>query len=158
MGGAAAGRPTRSPAPKSRIGLSLGRDEGLSARGDGARLRRLGAWAVPALGRLGEADEADAPLAQPIPRLGRGEPAGVEAKGEGLRLPLADAEDGGDPFGEQVLLAAQQVEAGGVLHQRRVLGFSRARIKAGLDIVLDGMLAGGRCPGSGVGTAAPGHP
>ncbi|GAA5121052.1 TetR family transcriptional regulator [Pseudonocardia adelaidensis] len=34
-----------------------------------------------------------------------------------------------------------------LLHQRRVLGFSRARIKAGLDCLLDALLAGG-CPGA----------
>jgi AcrR family transcriptional regulator len=34
-----------------------------------------------------------------------------------------------------------------LLHQRRALGFSQARIKAGLDTVLDALLAHGRCPG-----------
>jgi AcrR family transcriptional regulator len=34
-----------------------------------------------------------------------------------------------------------------VLHQRRELGFSQARVKAGLDAVLDSMIAGGGCPG-----------
>ncbi len=34
-----------------------------------------------------------------------------------------------------------------ILHQRRELGFSQARIKAGLDAVLDALLAAGACPG-----------
>jgi hypothetical protein len=34
-----------------------------------------------------------------------------------------------------------------VLHQRRELGFSQARIKAGLDALLDSMIADGGCPG-----------
>jgi AcrR family transcriptional regulator len=34
-----------------------------------------------------------------------------------------------------------------LLHQRRELGFSQARVKAGLDAVLDALLAAGACPG-----------
>jgi AcrR family transcriptional regulator len=35
-----------------------------------------------------------------------------------------------------------------LLHQRRELGFPQERITAGLDAVLDGLLAGGSCPGA----------
>ena len=34
-----------------------------------------------------------------------------------------------------------------ILHHRRELGFSQARIKAGLDALLDSMIARGACPG-----------
>lgn len=34
-----------------------------------------------------------------------------------------------------------------ILHQRRELGFSQARIKAGLDALLDALVAGGACSG-----------
>lgn len=35
-----------------------------------------------------------------------------------------------------------------LLHQRRELGFTQARIKSGLDTVLDAMLSRGACPGA----------
>lgn len=38
------------------------------------------------------------------------------------------------------------VSASLILHQRRALGFSQARIKAGLDMLLDSLLAAGGCP------------
>jgi AcrR family transcriptional regulator len=34
-----------------------------------------------------------------------------------------------------------------LLHQRRARGYSQARVKAGLDTLLDALLARGRCPG-----------
>ncbi|QYN38146.1 TetR family transcriptional regulator [Pseudonocardia sp. DSM 110487] len=37
-----------------------------------------------------------------------------------------------------------------ILHQRRELGFSQARIKAGLDCVLSALLSRGACPGAGL--------
>jgi AcrR family transcriptional regulator len=37
-----------------------------------------------------------------------------------------------------------------ILHQRRELGFSQARIKAGLDSVLSALLSRGACPGAGL--------
>jgi AcrR family transcriptional regulator len=37
-----------------------------------------------------------------------------------------------------------------ILHQRRELGFSQARIKAGLDTVLSAVLTRGACPGAGL--------
>ncbi|MHA6618809.1 TetR family transcriptional regulator [Pseudonocardia sp. DLS-67] len=40
------------------------------------------------------------------------------------------------------------VAASLLLHQRRTLGFSKARITAGLDMLLDSLLAAGGCPDS----------
>jgi AcrR family transcriptional regulator len=49
------------------------------------------------------------------------------------------------PYRADALLAL--VATNLILQQRRELGFSQERIKAGLDAVLDGLLAAGACPG-----------